>query len=323
MIEFTDFVPSPDGRIIAFEYIDKSLGRNHLGLGLLEWQTGTLTRIPNPLGKQLSEPSFSYDGKQLVVGQGVAGSLFPVQLAVIDIATLSVSELTPESRFPKSYPVFQPGSGNILYVQYQDYLVRVLILFNPLDQSESVVLDRRNGFVAGLSRPSFVKDDEIVFQGSGPADFNMQKLALDLTHNAAAAIAYRMRFGGPPTFLSAEAERHVYLHSIEGAFANLSASREGRTIIFLGRSPDKPTDESGEINRELFTFENAAIAQVTNLHRYMWYARISYDGSVVVFGSDPNRRRVTDLFVYDMRTKEITATGLLDRLRAGPEFALH
>src|SRR5579871_89875 len=38
MIAFTDFVPSPDGKVVAFEYGDRSLLGNHLGIGLLEWQ---------------------------------------------------------------------------------------------------------------------------------------------------------------------------------------------------------------------------------------------------------------------------------------------
>ncbi|HEX3486999.1 MAG TPA: hypothetical protein VHT51_18235 [Micropepsaceae bacterium] len=321
MIEFADFVPSPDGRIIAFEYIDKSLGRNHLGLGLLEWRTGKITRVPNPQGMQLSEPSFSYDGRRLLVGMGKEGSLFPNQIAVVDVMTTAVTAITPAETGTKGFPIFQPETGKILFVRYQDYLVHLLILLDPTNGTEETILDRYSGFVTELRRPSFVDREEIVFQARGPVDPELGRSAISFGH-IAAGISYRLQFGQRPQILSPEHEAHVFQRSDQGAFSFLSASRDGEVMVFLARSPDKPTDESGKINQEIFKMEGGQISQMTNLHRFMWYAKLSYDGSIVAFGSDPRRVREVDLSIFDMKTRQVTETGLLANIRTSPDFKL-
>ena len=95
-----DFQLSPDGQVVAFRYQDKRQG--FLGLGLLNLKSGALSRVPNPPGKQLGFPSFSYDGKQLAAVMGETNSLSSSQVIVIDLATLRITQVT-KGRAPRKY----------------------------------------------------------------------------------------------------------------------------------------------------------------------------------------------------------------------------
>ena len=330
IIALIGFVPSPDGSLIAFEYRDgakypNGVNRHLLGIGLLDWRTGKLTRIPNPAGSQLYQPSFSPDGKRLVVAQGVIGGLFPKQLAVIDLSTLDSSTITPVDLSPKLYPVFQAGSDKVLYVRYNGYLVHGLLLLDSTTQIETVILDERHGFVTELERASFVGADQIVFQGRGPVNHAQLEATQEIVSGTTARVCYQLRFGDlQASFLFPELEK-VHKRRLDPGFASLSANADGSILSFTAQPIDDPKNDRREYNYEIFKVEKGEVSQLTRLRSYVAYPRMSPDGSIVAFGSDPKRIRDgtgLDLFVLDMRTKEITATGLRDRIVGNPEFAL-
>jgi hypothetical protein len=93
-------------------------------------------------------------------------------------------------------------------------------------------------------------------------------------------------------------------------------------MAFVAKSQDKPQNERGQLNWELFKMERGEITQLTRLYSQISYAHISNDGSIIAFGSDPARARKLDLFVFDMKTKEIKPTGLLERIQNNPDFTL-
>jgi Tol biopolymer transport system component len=323
-IQLTDVVPSVDGRTIVFEYRDRSLGRNHLGLGLLDVGVGTLRRIPNPSGWQLSQASFSFDGKQLVVGKGGTGGQMPLQIALVDLETLGVSDITAAGPGAKEYPVFQPETGNILYVHYQGFLVHRLVLVNPTNHREQAILDRSNGFVGEFRRPSFVNSEEIVFQARGPVSRELTAIVRNVVGVTAIAVAYRLKFGGQPSILSPEQERESIhpIHYPDGGLNFLSASRNGDVMTFVAKSLEQPFNKQSQYNFELFKMERGAVTQMTHLLSNTAYAHVSYDGSVVAFASVPSQQREFDLFIFDMKTKTIRATGLLERIKNNPDFVL-
>ena len=297
-----------------------------MGIGLFEWRTGKLTRIPNPPRGQLYQPSFSSDGKRLVVAHGVFDGLFPKSLDILDIATLELSEIAPVDVDPKLYPVFQPGSENVLYVQYNRYLVHQLSLLNLVTHSETTVLDQRHGFITGIERPSFIGPDNIVFQGTGPVNQEQRQATLEFVSDYVSRVSYRLTVGDAQAgFLFPEIQK-PHKRRLDQGIASLSANSDGSIIAFAAQPFDTPTNERGEYNYEIFKVENGEVRQLTHLRSYVAYPRISSDGSIVAFGSDPKRVRDgtgLDLFVLDMRTNGITATGLRDRLAGNPEFALH
>jgi len=190
-----DFSISPDGRIVAFGFSHGG-PRPERGLGLFEWRTGTLTRIPNPLGQILLMPSFSYDGKRLAVVVNPTGSN-PIVIGIVDLATLAVTNVIPETSGAPSFPVFQPGSDRVLYCQRE--FGTGLKLVGISGGHNVTILPPKNGFVYIL-RPSFVSVDEILFQAAGPAD---RKIVAELDRSGisiGADVLYRLRFGNRPDF---------------------------------------------------------------------------------------------------------------------------
>jgi|CXWL01.1.fsa_nt_gi Tol biopolymer transport system component len=317
-INFVDFAPSPDGKVIAFEYIDRSLGRNYLGIGMFNWKTGKLTRIPNPAGQQLSTPSFSEDGKHLLVGISKVNALFPNQIGTVDLTTMKSLALT-SSGLILAYPVFQPRTGNIIYVQSTHGLMNGLNLFNTTTKKEQVIIDEKNGF-SHISRLSFIGANEIIFQARSPSDMELRQKAMEFS---AKPLAYRLKFGGKPQFISLEAERQsMKIIGSEGAYSHISASLTGDFIAYMSAVPSNPTEDQGKILRELFRLENGKTVQLTNHRSTILVSRTSYDGSAIAFAADVTEANKFDLFVYNTQTGETIATNLLDRIKNDSTFNL-
>ena len=315
-----DFAMSPDGRVVAFQFSHAPKGPR--GLGLYDWQTGKLTRIPNPPGMLLGVPSFSYDGKRLAVvirnpTEGVVS-----EIAVIDLATMAVTQVTHADRAAfrgKTSPVFQPDSDNILYVEGGIGVFSHLRLVNVSNGRERIVLDEKHGFVNSVFRLSFVGSEEIYFSAIAPADLELKNAVERLgAQSANSIIAYRLRFGDKPEILFPELEKNRNGTFGHNEFGSLTASRDGKEVIFIDQT-NKGT--KGEYSYDLFKLEsNGRQVRATNLNSYLAHSRVSYDGSAVAFGVDATRKKRLDLCVLDLRSNQITATDLLRKLAENPAF---
>lgn len=320
-INFSDVVPSPDGKIIAFEYADNSLGRNYLGVGLFEWKIGKLTRIPNPDNRQLSSPSFSHDGKRLLVGVGAINGFYPFQISTVDLNTLKTTPLTPEGD-GKLFPVFQPGTDNILYVRGTPGSLNGLNLFNPMTKTDRALVDDKNGFFF-IMRPAFIGQNDIIFQARGPRNTMLREQAAELAHSASYAITYTLHIGGDVQVFSPEAERQSSENFLnDGAFSHVSASNAGKTLAYTAGKQASSPDKKNTILHELYASTNGKTSQLTNNGRNISLSHLSYDGLLIAFVSDITEPKNFDLFLYDMRTGETISTGLRERIATDPTFAL-
>ncbi len=320
-INFTDLAPSPDGKIIAFEYADISEGEGPTGVGFVDLHSGKATRIPNPLGRELRHPSFSYDGKKLVVAIGSA-NLDSNQIAEVNLDNLKLTPITPVGPHGRMHPTYQPGTGDVLYVNGSGSYG--LILLNPRTGKEAVILEnQRNGF-AHMQRPFFIGNNAIIFQASGSLNFEMQKKeTLDWNLRTGIGLAYKLSFGKMPELLSLESElEEQKTRFAGGAFDQLSASSAGKSLVFVRVRHDTPTDETHKILSELYTMKSDKVLQLTDIHNSILYSRLSYDGSIDAIVADITEPRKFDLFIYDMKSGEIKSTNLLDQIRSDPAFAL-
>jgi Tol biopolymer transport system component len=282
--EFTlqDLAISPDGRVVAFQF---SPAKGPDGLGLYEWQTGRLKRIPNPLGKRLGAPSFAYDGERLaVVSQNLTEGVVS-DIAVVDLAALSVTQITHANHSGtrgKTNPVFQPGTDNILYVERGIGVFNHLKLVNIYSGTERTVLDESHGFINSIFRASFVGLEEIYFTAIAPANPRLQKEVDDLgAENTSATIAYRLNFGGEPEILSPQSEIRLRDKFYHAGLSSLSSSKDGRTTIFISKTNRESTSK---FFYDVFKFDSSGSEdRLTHLNGYLTHARISYNGSIVAF----------------------------------------
>ena len=309
-----EFNISPDGRTVVFQY---HVGQEHLGgLGLYEWRTGKLSRVPGPPGMQLSSPCFSYDGRQIAAV--LSRQMDDHRVAIIDLTTMACTPLTEPLSGPSYvvYPMFQPGTDRILYCQSDWPHPTGLKLVGTADRKQETVLAESDGFYS-LGRPSFVKPDEVYFSAVNAytKELKTEKLQTGLSGEC----SFRLRFGGVPEYLFRNLASDAKHRAL--AYSTVSASQDGRTVIMLGidlRTPSKPT---GETNYEVFRIDpDGQPVQITNLFGYLGYCRVLYDGSTVAFGSRPGRGGPTELNILDLRTNQVTRTELARQLRDHARF---
>lgn len=315
-INFMDIVVSPNGEQIAFEYVNEPTGRGVMGLGIYEPKTGKLTRIPVPAGKQFTMPSFSPDGQRLLVVQGNRGTVYGNQIAEIDLRTMHAKDITAPADGPIFYPVYQPNTGSILYWNDWMRLSHGLMLLNPVSLTQQEILNWKNGFNR-VKSPFFVGTNTIVFQATGRGG---QEGADDrqAANNVSGLIAYRMNLGAAPQMVSIEAERDR--HTLDSAaFNNLSATHDGRAIVFTST---RATPHKGKVVQELYKLESGSITQLTSFGQYVRDAYVAANGQIIAFVADATPDKAFDVFVYDARTGKAAITGLRSAIASSQAFAL-
>lgn len=316
-VYFTDIVVSPDGNQIAFEYGNTSAGRGVIGLGLYQPKTGKLSRVPAPAGKQFSMPSFSPDGQRLLVVEGSRGAVRGNQIAEIDLRTMQAKEITAPAQSPIFYPVYQPGTGKILY--WNDYmrLSHGLFLLDPSVSKQQKVFSENERF-GYVRRPFFIGANTLIFQGRGRAGLG-GAADVQATGNVSGALAYRMDLGGTPQLLSAEAERNKpALNS--AAFDGLSVSRDGHVITYVcANAPKYLEDKTPD---ELCQSSNGRTTQLTNLGQKIFDTYMAANGAIIAFESYIPALRTYDIYVYDAQTRAATPTNLYQHISSNPAFTL-
>jgi dipeptidyl aminopeptidase/acylaminoacyl peptidase len=320
-VTLEDFNLSPDGSTVVFQFT--RAGRGPAGLGLYDWQSGQLTRIPSEPGQQLRGASFSYDGKRLAAGLW-SGNISS-QVAVIELSSMSIEPLTVARILPKYvvYPVFQPNSRSVLFCDEPYPKPTGLKLLHLDDHKEEVVLSPDDGFFQ-LFRPSFVSSDEIYFRATGPHSAALQADTQIAGHSGTGnEFSFRLKFGGLPQRLFAGLEDIESLHpELPGYGGSLSASVNGSVVIGLGLSLEAPKRKDNSFNYEIFQIlPNGSPKQLTNLRGYLGFCKVSYDGSTVCFGLRGGREAPTDLFILSLRSGNVLHTNLRERVAEDPAFA--
>jgi hypothetical protein len=318
MVWLNDFNISSDGRIVVFQFSHGPSTPS--GLGLYEWRTGAVTRIPNPPGKQLYGASFSYDGKRLAAvlfEHGNEGSLR--NIAVVDLTTMATTQITQPTHLTSYvvYPVFQPGTDRLLYAENLFPYPTGLKLVGISDRREETIIPQKEGFFR-IFRPSFVAQSEIYFPAINP--FN-QSLKAELSQAGLSGVElnYRLQFGGVPERLFPHLDE---LKTRPGfGYDSLSASRDGATVIALGLNLGAPFKPNGAFNDEVFRIHHdGQPVQLTSLFGFLGYCRVSYDGSTVCFGSRAAREAPTELNILDLTTNRVIETDLRRQIEGRSDF---
>ncbi|MGX9963307.1 hypothetical protein ACVFYP_08280 [Roseomonas sp. F4] len=334
---------SPDGETAAFQFwVPGRAGHGGMGsasgLGLYQWRSGALLRIPNPPGLQLGYPTFTDDGRRLVCLHGVfAARDYWEGVSAIDLPGLAHRVLVPRSEAPASRQIqdvaVQPGTGALLCSVLPATGTAELLLWpaagggwgDGAGPRTVVPAPELHLYVDSLA---FVGPEEVLFQGlsaRNPALVGqLEAIGLAFTNTA----IWRVRFGGRPELFFPRTAAEVFPPghwSQTGSASGVAASRGGSVVLTVGRSRERPTGPRGEFLYEVLRVRPDGRAEaVTRLLGVMNRVAVSADGRVAGFLEDTRRTRdprAYDLWTLDLGSGDARATGLRARLASDPAFA--
>ena len=315
-LSFSDFNLSADGTKVVFQF---DLGENQVsGLGIYDWRSRTLSRIPNPPQSSLTGASFSRDGRYVAARQ--IFRLDDHSIVVIDLTNKAIRQLTKPLTFPQyvAYPMFFPDDEHLLFCECRYPHPTGLKVVALQDGRVEEVLPAVDGFFQ-LMRPSFAKVNEVYFSGVGPSAPAVLADLVSAGLNAGSEVDYRLRFGGSPERLHPHLDANL-MNSGHG-YDSVSVSGDGKTVIALGLNLKRPERNDHSYNYEVFRIEDFTTpVQLTSVFGYLGLCRVSYDGSTVCFGSRKSRDAPTDLNIFDMASGRVIETDLLRRVQENSDF---
>jgi Tol biopolymer transport system component len=306
-----DAVLSPNGALVAFDFCFKS--NNECSIGVYDRKLDTFRILEKPKETSLRFPSFSYDGKK-IVASSYSLSISPqaplMDLVQIDLDNGYFTTVLSDAQY-KSYPVFQPATGHILFVSAP--IVRgAKGLASGFKSLALLANGHQRQIAAGeqflmLERPSFVSTEEVVFSALSPVrpDLHAAVRTLDKPRREFTSLGYRLKFGGLADLLDVSKSRE--------RVASVSASRDGRRMVFVDNLPHNPKSEQ-PIDYEIFMTEGGKTDRLTSLRTFFNGIHISYDGEYVAFLADHSRSQSFDLYILEISSGRIFDSKLRDRL---------
>lgn len=298
---------SPDGKLIAFGYVDLSTEPGRQKLALYHVDTDRLEALSQPERFSWTSPHFSPDGRQLALAsectknceQGEKGS----QIATFDLTNSTFKVITKDFAYGVWSPVFAPDGKEIWFVSAGgDDLPPELQHFSVFYGISSVSIaggaartrlpnpEAPFRFVA-LFDLSFLDQQSVVFSAiqphtqTGRANSGINDLngsAYLLTSNG------RMQqFGNPPMT------------------GNIDVSWKAGRIVFV----------DGRFDYDVFIKDTNGTRRITSLGSHIFAPAISADGQTVAFLEDHERHTNWELWVADLRTGEVRKTTVRSKLR--------
>ncbi len=143
----------------------------------------------------------------------------------------------------------------------------ILKLININDHSQRDILSEYQGFWRNISRPYFINDNEVVFQGEGPADPQLKKFVIGFAGRENVLVSYDLKFGESPKILFPDIE-WSRSSPYDDPIIYLSAS-SAENMVFIGKSLIAPYNEKHQFNMEIFKIYNGNPVQLTNIRSYL------------------------------------------------------
>lgn len=164
--------------------------------------------------------------------------------------------------------------------------------------------------------PTMIGDNRYVFSAVGPQNnADLSEFAKELPPHPApidesmrsnrdhgiSQVGYEYREGMTikPLFFNLEFEPKM-----------LTASSDGRRLLFVERSLSRPVGDDGRYNVELFLVEDEAVQQITDVQGLIHRPFVSADGSRASFLMDPTKRQKWDVWIIDLPDGKPQSTGL-------------
>lgn len=318
---------SPDGAVIAFQFHGSDARRS--GIGLYRWRSGHLTRIPNPPRGWLSMPSFSPDGTRLVAvrNDDVRGTSAIVHIDLRTRTVEAAADRPPDSGSAKFFPVVQPQTGDILYVDAADDGVQRLCRIDGQTGSDDVLIGSDAGYSV-LFKPFFTDRDTLYVQaigclgsgglGTGPQDPACAAVGpTDL-------VTYRLCPGQGPAIAFPDLEAQRPALAGDDPVRSLTGAAGTEVMIGVAADLDARRDRADWLNARLVRLTpDGRLEPLADLRGSLSQLCLADDGSVAAFlmqGRRGGMRGERALMVLDLRRGTVQETGLPARLAGMPAF---
>lgn len=316
----SDVVISPSGDRVAFTACRQN---SSCVIGLYDVESGVVSALKNPHGWQLKYPSFSHDGERIVATM-LCDSNCDEKWQEAHIVVFAKDDqqpvlLTSGPGF-RGWPVFQPNSGDILFIdqtisllgpkrRHLSYPTLSLLVVSSGDV-RTVMAGARGQYLSEIFRPAFVEENRIVFSGilssKSPLHAVLAKTSGERPRPSE-ILGFELSLGKEPQLMDL-AEPAQYRGS------SISASQNGERIIFVKRVSGQQAE--GRYSYDLFENRRGNVERLTNLATHFGGASISYNGLRVAFLADDTGMRNFDLFIFDTTNRSIKRTEVRSHIQS-------
>ncbi|WP_155524542.1 TolB family protein [Oleisolibacter albus] len=320
---------SPDGQVLAFQFHGGDARRS--GIGLYRLRSGHLIRIPNPPQGWLAFPSFSRDGTRLVAvrSNDVRRTSAIVSIDLRTRAIETVGTRPPDAGSLRFFPVVQPETGNILYVDAADDGGHRLRRIDVQTGTDDVLIGSDAGYSV-LFRPFFTDRDTLYVQGiGGQANGGQDGGGQDggppdpACAGRTDLVSYRLRPGQAPAIAFPELEAQRAALAGDDPVRGLTGAAGADMLI--GVAADLTHNSRGRADwsksRIVRVDQGRRLEALAHLHGHVLDLCLADDGSVAAFlMQGRGMRGDRTLMILELRSGAVRETGLPARLAAMPAF---
>jgi hypothetical protein len=322
----TDYALSPDGQVLAtLQKDDWNSGgerRRIERLVLYQWSSGAIDLVPLPDGQTFSWVQFAPDGRSLAVirfryrdrAQDAAAGL--TDILSMNLGDFSTRPVAAGLRGHVWSPRFS-SDGRFLAFGVRPHIGQPQIVLQPVTGAATRNLLPEPNHYYGLGLVGFRGADEFLFTLLR-ADGSLQAEAADLGYRQFEGATFTVRLlpdgASPPRIARPQPDDRWPGASPSG----LCASGDGSVLAWTARTEEKP---NGPYRYDAFERRDGEVRRLTELNTFTGGCAISRDAGTVAFSESPGRTTEFDLTVVDTRTRRVTRTGLLERLRRIPPAA--
>ncbi len=308
---------SPDGRFIAFTY-GSTVQDNRLLL--YDIANDALRLMPKPARVLLFTPSFSPDGRNLVVStfcrQGCSAEQAYIQIATMDIASDELRFVTSGRNFVRRNPIFSRNGGKIFFgssrLEWRENWLEKGLKWDD-DWGEARQMPPH-----GLSSVDLSSQEEVRFLPTADLDFNFSSIGprtetragdlylmagvpQDGDLKSAIATASRvhdlnLEYTQLGYVLRSSGQLELLEQNALGPMHSLTSSADGKRLVFISSPPDD------RFSYDLYQLVDGRVSQVSNLRTHMDSASVSADGGRIVFLADATRQRNWSVWLHDYGT---------------------
>lgn len=313
---------SPDGSRVLFQYCATACRT-----GIYDVSKDTYSYLNAPTNKQFLSPRYSPDGAAVVATIAcstncVGDDAYRSEVVLINPTTAEYRQVSNSRRY-KTKPVLERSGKNLTLV-VRDFILDPktgkpvglhkygIALLNINTGNETDILSSEEGFsFIGSFSQTNARESLFTARDSARQKERIEALVQIGRQDADVTNAlYSLTADGLPKL-------HT-LNKGKKEISNVSASQDGKQLVYFQESSIERLNSSRQFNYELFLYEDGKETQITDLKAFIEDATISGDGKVSAILAD-TRGRDFDLYIVNLHSRDVRKTNLLTRLQTSTD----